>query len=503
MENREQIRIRFAPSPTGFLHVGNARTALFNWLFARKKGGIFVLRIEDTDEERSFEKYEKKLMEDLKWLTLDWDEGPFREGPVGPYRQSQRLHFYKSFTEKLLEEGKAYYCFCSKQELETEKKQAISAGKNPVYSGKCRGISLEEAQKKRSNGQPSVVRLKTPGAGELSFEDMVRGRVCFDLKLLGDPVIVRSNGIPGYNYAVVIDDSLMKITHVIRGEDHISNMPRQILTYAALSFPVPKFAHLSMVMGEDNTRLSKRHGATSVDQFKKDGILPAALINYLALLGWAAPDGSEILDRDDLIRMFEIRKVSRSSAIFDFDKLHWLNRQHMKKLPLSQQAEQAYPFLREAGLMPEEQSMSKDHWNWLEKAVGSFIEKVDRFSDLSEHFNTMFDFSPNDLDSESGEILRSACAQKVLRSFSVKMTKIKILDFDKYAEMTKEIKAETGCKGKDLFHPLRVALTLKSSGLDLEKFIPLVEEGAQLVFPKPLLGCARRLADVLGHFRLE
>lgn len=499
----DNIRVRFAPSPTGFLHVGNVRTALFNWLFARHNGGAYILRIEDTDEERSTGEYEKKLIEDLKWLALEWDEGPVKGGGSGPYRQSQRLNTYQSFTEKLLEEGKAYYCFCSIEELEKEKKQAVSRGEMPVYSGKCRMISLEEAKKRICAGEQGVVRLKTPGKGEISFEDIVRGRVCFNLKYQGDPVLVRSSGLPAYNYAVVIDDSLMKITHVIRGEDHLSNMPRQLLTYEALSFPPPKFAHLSMVMGKDNTRLSKRHGATSVDQFKTDGILSAALINYLALLGWAPSDGSEVLNLEDLVRQFDIVKVSKSAAIFDYDKLYWLNRQHMRKLVPSEQAKQSYPYLYKAGLMPEEQDMSGNHWEWLEKAMEYFIEKVDRFSDLPEHFNALFEFSLDELDVEAQEILNSECAGKVLKSIADKIKKIMFLDFDKYAELTKEIKVETGCKGKDLFRPLRVALTTKTSGLDLDKFIPLVEEGARLVFPKPMLNCALRITKVIGHIKLK
>ena len=277
----EKVRVRFAPSPTGYLHVGNARTALFNWLYARQKKGIYVLRVEDTDIERSADEYEERLKQDLNWLGLDWDEGPDIGGPHGPYRQSLRLDIYKRYTQKLLEDEKAYYCFCLPQELEDERKRAISIGEMPVYSGKCRDISQDEASCRVNDGEPAVVRLKTPGQGVLRYDDLVRGMLTFDLKLTGDPVLVRSNGLPAYNYAVVIDDHLMAISHIIRGEDHISNTPRQILTYQALGFHPPKFAHLSMVMGQDNTRLSKRHGATAVDQFEKQGILSTALFNII------------------------------------------------------------------------------------------------------------------------------------------------------------------------------------------------------------------------------
>jgi len=387
----DKIRVRFAPSPTGFLHVGNARTALFNWLFARQKNGTCVLRVEDTDVERSSVEYELKLIADLKWLGLDWDEGPESGGLFGPYRQSLRLDIYASYTQKLLEERKAYYCFCSPEELEKNRKDAMDLGKMPIYSGKCRTITFENAKDRKNNGEAAVVRLKTPDKGTMSYNDLVRGQLSFDLKLIGDPVLVRSNGRPAYNYVVVSDDALMQITHVIRGEDHISNTPRQLLTYEALSQVPPQFAHLSMVMGQDNARLSKRHGATAVDQFDKDGILPEALFNYLALLGWSHPEEKEILTKSELLEAFNLKNVSRSAAIFDYDKLHWLNRQHMKVLSSREKAEKAYPYLKAAGFMPIK--MSDESWAWLEEAVEDLIEGVDRFSDLSEKFSPFFNFN--------------------------------------------------------------------------------------------------------------
>lgn len=492
----ENIRVRFAPSPTGFLHVGNARTALFNWLFARQQGGIFILRIEDTDLERSAVKYEEELIEDLKWLGLNWDEGPDREGNFGPYRQSLRLEIYKTYTQRLLKEGKAYYCFCAPEELQTERKKAIASGKMPVYSGKCRSIPKDEALKRIEAGEQAAVRLRTPGEGSLTYIDLVRGKIEFDLGLVGDPVLVRSSGLPAYNYAVVIDDSLMGITHVIRGEDHISNTPRQILTFEALGFSLPHFAHLSMVMGEDNARLSKRHGATAVGQFKKDGILSSALFNYLALLGWTPPGGREVLTREELAETFILKKVSRSSAIFDYDKLHWINRQHMQKLASRQQAELAYPYLKDSGLMPE--VMSDAHWIWLERVAASLIQRVNRFSDFPAQVAMLFDFSPQDMEHEAREELRKDTAFRVIKLFNEKISQIKEFDFDKFAVVAKEIKTETGCKGKDLYHPLRIALTTRGSGLDLDKFIPIVEQGAKLDFPVAMKNCSQRVTEVLN-----
>lgn len=493
----DKVRVRFAPSPTGFLHVGNARTALFNWLFARQNKGAFILRVEDTDVERSSAEYDQKIVEDLRWLGLDWDEGPDAGGEHGPYRQSQRQEMYHDCMQKLLSEKKAYYCFCPQEVLDEERKRALAAGEMPVYSGKCRAIPADEAQHRIRAGEPAAVRLLTPSKGRIGFTDLVRGSLQFDLALIGDPVLVRSNGLPAYNYAVVVDDSLMAISHVIRGEDHIQNTPRQILIFNALDLAPPSFAHLSMVMGKDGARLSKRHGATSVDQFAAEGILPDALFNYLALLGWAPPDGREILSHDELVGLFRLEKVSRSSAIFDYDKLHWINRQHIKGLPLRDQARFAFPYLHDAGLLPD--TLSEVQWEWLEQAVDAVIEKVDRFADLPPHFFSFFEFAPARIDSVIKSLRTSACFTRVITSFADKLSRIEAFDYETFAATAQEIKGETGCKGKDLYHPLRVALTAQESGLELDKLIPLVESGSKLGFPKPIKNCAQRVREVVGY----
>lgn len=495
----EIVRVRFAPSPTGFLHVGNARTALFNWLFARQKNGVYILRIEDTDVERSAPEYEVKLKEDLRWLGLDWDEGPDIGGSFGPYRQSLRSEIYLEFTQKLLKEGKAYYCFCSADELEKERKIALEKDGVAIYSGKCAKITQKEALRRLRDGKKASVRLRTPDRGELAFEDLVRGALKFDLSLIGDPIIVRSNGHPAYNFAVVVDDSLMAITHVIRGEDHISNTPRQILIHQALSFVPPIFAHLSMVMGKDNTRLSKRHGATAVDQFQKDGILSPALFNYLALLGWAPPDDREVLSREELVRLFNLKRVSRSAAIFDYDKLFWLNRQHAKNLSWRQMAKMAAPHMKAAGLLPER--MTDEHWDWLEKVVGIFIERVDRFADFPAQLDILFQYDPREMDEEIKKEIEGESALKIISRFAHKIEDIERFDYDQFIAITQEIKQDTGCKGKDLYHPLRIALTTQGSGLDLDKFIPLVEEGARLELPRPLKNCSQRVLVLLDYLK--
>ncbi len=500
MFSMSQIRVRFAPSPTGFIHVGNARTALFNWLFARQRGGIFVLRLEDTDIERSRKEYEERLIADLRWLGLDWDEGPDVGGPYGPYRQSERLEIYAHFARKLIDSGQAYYCFCSPEALEKEREEALARGISPRYSGRCRGIPPDEAMARVKAGEKAAVRLKVPEDGQISYYDLIRGELVFDLKLLGDPILVRSNGLPAYNYAVVIDDHLMAITHVIRGEDHISNTPRQLLVYRFLGFEPPHFAHLAMVMGQDNTRLSKRHGATSIDQFAQMGILPEALFNYLAFLGWAPPEGQEVLSREELISLFDLKKVSRSAAIFDYEKLYWLNRQHLKRLSPAEKAKQAHPFLREAGLLPE--NMTDDHWSWLEKAVDLFLENVDRLDQLPERFLLIFNFSPEDMDSEAKDVLAQELSLKIALSFCQKIKDLPEFNLEVFRGVVEEIKRETGAKGKSLYHPIRVALTARGSGPELDRLIPLIEQGAKLSLPRPIPNCGQR-AQRMFSFLIE
>lgn len=494
MNTEDKIRVRFAPSPTGYIHVGNARTALFNWLFARQKGGVFVLRVEDTDIERSREEYERNLIQDLRWLGLDWDEGPDVGGNFGPYRQSERLELYHKYARELLDRGQAYYCFCTAEELEKQRQAALAEGRMPVYSGRCRNISLEEARRRLAAGEEGAIRLKVPEEGLLQFEDLVRGTVEFDLKLIGDPIIVRSNGMPAYNYAVVIDDALMNITHVIRGEDHVSNTPRQVLLYRALGWKVPVFAHLSMVMGKDNTRLSKRHGATSVDQFRRDGILAEALCNYLSFLGWSPPDGQEVLSLKELVRLFDLSRVSRSAAIFDYEKLFWLNRQHIKLLPPEKKLELAIPYLQESGLVGKE--LSPNQQDWLTRAVEILIEGVDKFSELPQKFSLLFDFEPGKLGDEAREIIQTESARKVLAAFIQKTAGQEEFNYEIFARLAGEIRKDTGIKGKDLYHPLRVLLTARASGLELDKFIPLVEEGSRLDFPRKIKGCLERVREM-------
>ncbi len=344
MSPTSDVRVRFAPSPTGQLHVGNARTALFNWLFARQKHGTMVLRIEDTDLERSEARYETQLLEDLKWLGLDWDEGPDVGGPYASYRQSDRLEIYREHAERLLSEGKAYLCFCSQEELEHDREAAMAEGRSPLYPGTCRGLDPAEARRRRGAGEQAAIRLRIP-EHPIRFHDIVRGIVEFPNEAVSDPIILRSSGIPVYNYVVVVDDALMKITHVIRGDDHLSNTPKQVALYEALGWPVPEFAHLSTILGSDGKRLSKRHGATSIANFREMGVLPEALMNYLALLGWAPSGGTrEIFSPDELKKEFRLERVTPAAAVFDMEKLYWLNRHYIKESPPERMEKLALPF---------------------------------------------------------------------------------------------------------------------------------------------------------------
>ena len=348
----EKIRVRFAPSPTGYLHIGNARTALFNWLFARHYGGCFILRIEDTDTDRHVAEAEGLIIQDLKWMGLDWDEGPDKGGPYGPYRQSDRLDIYQSYAQKLVESGRAYYCYCTPEELEASRQKMLASGQTPQYDGRCLHLSDEQKKEFEKEGRRPSVRFRTLGDAVV-VNDLIRGEVSFDGQTIGDFIILRSDGRAAYNFAVVIDDIQMEITHVLRGEDHLSNTPRQVLIYQALGFNPPQFGHMPMILGPDRTRLSKRHGATSVVSYREKGYLPEAINNYLALLGWSSPDEEEILPQEKLVQKFTVDRISRSAAIFDLTKLNWMNGNYIREAELDRITRLCIPFLKEKGYLAQ------------------------------------------------------------------------------------------------------------------------------------------------------
>ncbi len=489
------IRVRFAPSPTGFVHVGNARTALFNWVFARHHGGSFVLRIEDTDVERSEARYETQLLEDLRWFGLEWDEGPDKGGPFGPYRQSERRASYAQHAHQLIDQGHAYYCFCSPEQLEEERQAALKAGRQPMYSGRCRKRPREEAARKIAEGQPASIRLKI-GGGAFTWNDLVHGLTTFSSEVIGDFVLMRSDGNPAYNFAVVIDDHLMQISHVIRGDDHISNTPRQLALYEAFGWEPPQFAHLSTILGADRTRLSKRHGATSMQNFRDLGILPEALRNYLALLGWSAADGkTEIVSTEELVALFSLDRITKAPAVFDQEKLNWLNRHYMKQSPPRRLAELGLPFLASAGYLS--QPASDGVLAWLERVIDAVLKNLDQLSQLPAAARLVFEYDAAAVvgGDETRHVAEDAGSREVLKAFVPLVCAEASLTYERFREIAKDVQKLTGKKGKDLFHPIRVAVTGAVSGPELEKLIPIFEEGAKLELARRVKSTAQRLRE--------
>jgi len=496
------MRVRFAPSPTGQLHVGNARTALFNWLLARGHEGTFVLRIEDTDVERSTKASELGILEDLHWLGLTWDEGPDVGGPCGPYRQSERLHLYTSYANELLAAGHAYYCFCSPQKLEEDRKRMLSEGKPPRYAGTCRSISADEARPRIDGGERAVVRFRIPEHVDVTFQDLVRGDVTFSTDVIGDPVIVRSDGRPAYNFAVVVDDALMDITHVIRGEDHISNTPRQVLIYRALGFNPPKFAHLALVMGPDHTPLSKRHGATSVSEFRARGYLPEALTNTLALIGWSprtdagsAGSSEELLPIEELARRFALEDVGHSAGVFDPEKLAWMNRHYMKEAPPGRLAAESVRFFLARGFI---QRATPQALAYIESLLPMAAGSVDRLEEIPDRLAFLFayDAAAAMARPDVANVLHEPGAREVIAALSDAIEG-PLLDRESFRAMASRVRERTGQKGKALFHPIRVALTGESGGPELDFAVPAIERGAALppdAGVARIIGCRARAA---------
>jgi glutamyl-tRNA synthetase len=462
--------------------VGNARTALFNYLFARKNKGVFVLRIEDTDLERSTEASEKLIYEDMRWLGISWDEGEGVGGDYGPYTQTARADTYKKAAESLLAKGDAYYCFCSEEELEAAREDALKNGRPPLYNGRCRSISRAEAEKRIADGEKPSIRFKV-SQRDVNIKDLIHDAVTFPTDSFGDFIIVRPNGVPIYNFAVVVDDALMKITHVIRGDDHLSNTPKQALIFQALGYETPIFAHIPMILGPDRAKLSKRHGNTSVEQFRADGYLPEALINYLALLSWSSADEEEIFSIDELIEKFSLDRVSKSAAVFDFDKLKWMNGIYIRKKEISEVADLASAYLKEAGYITQDFPRAR-----LNSIVASVRDGLEKMSDIAAHTEAYFN-PPRLLDEESREILRLPSTKGVLEAFSAEFQAAasEYLTPEEYKAAVKSVQKSTSTKGRPLYMALRVGVTRRTKGPEMDQFIPLM----------PVKTLAERIADIL------
>jgi glutamyl-tRNA synthetase/nondiscriminating glutamyl-tRNA synthetase len=487
--------------------VGNARTALFNWLLAHGKDGTFVLRVEDTDAERSTRESEQSILEDLRWLGLDWDEGPDVGGPHGPYRQSERLHLYASYANELLASAQAYHCFCSPDKLDADRQADLAAGHPPKYHGTCRSLSPGDAHGRIEAGERPVIRFRVPEAEEVRFQDLVRGEVVFSTGVIGDFVIVRSDGRPQYNFAVVVDDALMEVTHVIRGEDHISNTPRQILLYHALGFAPPEFAHLSLVLGPDHTPLSKRHGATSVAEFRARGYLPEALVNYLALIGWSprtdggsGEDDAELLPVDEMARRFAIEDVGHSAGVFDLEKLAWMNRHYMKAAAPSRLAAESLRYFSARGFVTRRSDEAMEYVSLiLPMAVGS----VDRLEEIPDRLRFLFDFNASAAigTPDVAGVMAAPGAREVVEALADDLRDAGRLDRDAFRAAAARVRQRTGQKGRALFHPIRVALTGEAGGPELDLAVPAIDRGAEL--PRGagvalVLGCRER-ADMFAR----
>jgi glutamyl-tRNA synthetase len=451
------VRTRFAPSPTGFLHVGGARTALFNWLYARHYGGVFVLRIEDTDLERSTEESVTAILEGLEWLGLTWDEGPGCGGDYGPYFQSERLDIYKYYVQRLLDEDKAYLCYCTPEELKARREEALAQGRDPKYDRRCAQLTDAERKALEAEGRQPVVRFRSNDVGTTEVNDLIRGQIIFENGMLDDFVIQKSDGMPTYNFAVVIDDHLMKITHVIRGDDHISNTPRQIQVYQALDFPVPEFAHLPMILGNDKTRLSKRHGATSVTEYRDQGFLPKAMVNYLALLGWSYSATDTLFTPEELIEKFSLDRVSRNPAVFDMKKLEWMNGVYLRELDPEELTGLVIPRLQKEGLLPESiDAAARERVKKIAVSLQSRIRTLAEFVPSSRYFfEDDIEYDPAAVD----KILARDYVPDMFAMLLDKLMQVEPFTEDNIEQVFLEVQEEVGRKLGDVIQPVRVAVT--------------------------------------------
>ena len=458
------IRVRFAPSPTGHIHVGNVRTALFNYLFARSQGGKFILRIEDTDLERSTLESEELIYEDLEWLGLDYDEGPKKGGEYGPYRQTERFDIYNKYAEKLIEEGYAYKCFCTKEELDTEREKASKEGRAYIYGGKCAHLTKEEIAEREARGEKASIRFRA-FKPTILVQDMIHGDIEFPTNAFGDFIIIRPDGAPIYNYVVVIDDALMKITHVIRGDDHLSNTPKQALIYEAIGEKAPVFAHIPMILGPDHAKLSKRHGNTSVEEFRKAGYLKEAMINYMSLLSWSSDDERELFTMEELKEKFSMKRVSKSAAVFDFDKLKWMNGIYIRSKEISELLELCKPYIIESGLADEK--YINENKEKVEAMLLSVRDNFTLLSDAPEYLKVYFQL-PNDITEEAMEMLNLETSKGVLDLFLSKIAGKEYLDLESYRAIMKEIQKETLTKGKPLYMAVRCGITRSTKGPEMD-----------------------------------
>ncbi len=464
------VRVRFAPSPTGYLHIGGARTALYNYLFAKAMGGTYVLRIEDTDQERSTKESEDMVMKDLEWLGLTHDEGPDKPGNCGPYRQSERRDIYKKYAEQLVESGHAFYCFCTPEELEAKKAKAEAEGLDPRYDGACYDITVEEARERIANGEEAAIRFKAPQK-DYHLHDMVRGDVTYPAGMVGDFILLRSNGLPVYNFGCVVDDWQMSITHVIRAEDHLPNTLRQLMLYEAFGAEAPVFAHASLLVGHDRKKLSKRHGTTAVGIYRNDGYLPEALNNYLCQLGWSHPEEKSIFTMEDIIPLFDLNRFNKAAATFDMAKLAWVNGEYIKSF------EGAKIVTEVEALLPEGHSFKTLSEEKKIIACDLYKEKCNFYNDFVPLVDALFATSFEETE-DLKEIFAWETTPAIKEYLSTKVTEMinggtEFATEDDFNEWSNHIKKELKIKGKFLFMGMRGVLTAQAHGSDLKTTVTL------------------------------
>lgn len=468
-----EVRVRYAPSPTGHLHIGNARTALFNYLFARNQGGKFIIRIEDTDKKRNIAGGEESQLKYLKWLGMDWDESVDVGGEYGPYRQSERNDIYQTYYNQLLENGHGYKCYCTEAEIEAEREEQTERGETPHYSGKCRHLTAEERAKLESEGREPSIRIIVPEGKTYTFDDLVKGPVSFESEGMGDWVIIKKDGTPTYNFAVTIDDYLMKISHVLRGDDHISNTPKQLMVYEALGWEPPIFGHMTLIVNESRKKLSKRDESIIqfIEQYEELGYLPEALFNFITLLGWSPEGEEELFSKEEFIKIFDASRLSKSPALFDTQKLTWMNNQYMKKVDVDRVFEVSLPHLVKAGRVSE--SITEEEQQWTKSLVSLLQEKMSFGAEIVE-LSDMFYKEEAEYEEDAKEILSGETVPEVLKAFSDELEKLPHFKADEIKAAMKAVQKSTGQKGKNLFMPIRAAVSGQTHGPDLPQAIELL-----------------------------
>lgn len=473
-----EVRVRFAPSPTGYLHIGGLRTALYNYLFAQKNGGKFILRIEDTDQTRLVEDAIENLIDSLKWAGIEYDEGVFVEdhkiiqkGEYGPYIQSERLEIYQKYIDELIQKDEAYYCFCTRERLENLRDEQKTKGMVPKYDGFCRNVSLDEAKARIANGEEYVVRLKLPHNRDIKFHDLVRGDIVINTNDIDDQVLLKSDGFPTYHMAVVVDDHLMKITHIVRGEEWLPSTPKHIYLYEAFGWEKPIYVHLPTVLNNERKKLSKRHGDVSVDDFKSKGYIPEGLINYLALVGWSPEDNEEILSMEEMIEKFTFDRVSKTGGIFDRDKLDWVNGHYIRSASVEEITELAIPFLIEANYI--DNNFAEENKEWLLTLVDTVREGLSNMSEISEKVGFIFN-DDIEIEEDAKPLLVGEQVPQLLNAIKDELNTIDKIDLEYAKTFMKTIQKATGIKGKDLFMPTRAAITGSEHGPEMVNTIYLL-----------------------------